>query len=772
MVGMNGSGRSPAALTWETVAADVRAGHHVVGRGESRGGDNPKKGLPKENQMDEHHDEDLLHATTKHPELLPETVPADSVHAVTVPGAVAGYLDFLDKFGSGRVSLDQIIAPAIDLCEQGHVVHEWTASCWQKSETFLSTAGGNGEELLVTSDRSSVRAPKTGELMRNPGLAAVLKRIGKHGKKGFYEGETAERIVEIHQNAATTQNSQSCLTLADLKQHGERGTTFEERPLSCRFAGKEVWEIGPNGQGIVALIALKIVEARDQQFPNRNLFRAETETAKTVAARLHVMIEALKLGFCLARMYVQDPEFFQPLGGGRLVESHQHLCAQLLSDELAANLASLIADDSIVERWGASWLRCRLRDWVEGKAPEPPLSPTRKAGGAVGGVGAVSNGPSDGRPEKFSLAPLPSTDTTFFTVMDAAGNATSFIQSNYAGFGTNLVPKGCGFTLQNRGANFVLRDRSHPNAVAGGKRPTARSVAKSTTNINFFMKTATSDLVFSGGGRGWTEEVAGVKGGSGMGWVTHFEYTPKSLCSQYFLLPLELVGPYHTIIPGMVTVPTGASGPLQQAATEPAATTSTSDEDSCPRPRHDDHQLHCVFGNMGGFMQPQGHLQLLVNMLKLGMCPQRAIDCPRFCLGGAGDRPMGWTDRGDPRSTEEDLRNRNVEGNGVLGHAVRPRKMASSGGEEDARGKCPESDAELAMEAGFDPQVVADLARRGHTKIRYPVDGVGRALFGRAQIIGYVDSLAEVKDRIKQAGSESRCDGMAFFAKCPVVSAL
>ncbi|GAA6019910.1 hypothetical protein JCM10207_003333 [Rhodosporidiobolus poonsookiae] len=199
--------------------------------------------------------------------------------------------------------------------------------------------------------------------------------------------------------------------------------------------------------------------------------------------------------------------------------------------------------------------------------------------------------------------PLASSDTVLFTTSDQYGNACSYIQSNYAGFGSFAVPKGCGFTLQNRGSNFTLEE-GHPNCPAPNKRP------------------------------------------------------------------------YHTIIPSIVT------------------RKSTGD-------------LFMAYGVMGGFMQPQGHVQTLLNMLHHNCTAQSTLDVPRFCI--SADVP-----------TDKAL--------GDIGTKV-------------------------YLEEGIRPEVVEELKRMGHDV--EVLLGHERAMFGRGQII------QRLGDGVWAGGSDPRGDGHA-----------
>jgi len=251
------------------------------------------------------------------------------------------------------------------------------------------------------------------------------------------------------------------------------------------------------------------------------------------AEHLHAMIEAMRMAFADARWYVAD-----------------------------ADVVELPIKELVSKRYAAE--RRRLFDPARAKAD-------------------VERG-----------SPMAGSDTVYFCTADGEGNACSFINSNWNGFGTGLIPKGCGFTLQNRGNLFSL-DQEHPNALAPGKRP------------------------------------------------------------------------YHTIIPGMATR---------------------------------DGDLYGPFGVMGGFMQPQGHMQVIVNMVDFGMDPQEALDAPRFCI------------------------NSRTSGSNV------------------------------ALEEGILLDVMAALSRMGHTVS--PRAGAYRYGFGRGQII-----TRDPDSGVLCGGSDPRADGQA-----------
>jgi gamma-glutamyltranspeptidase / glutathione hydrolase len=447
--------------------------------------------------------------------LLAESLPPFHPHTVTVPGACAGWCDLIEKHGS--LSLYEILAPAIRLADEGFPVAPITAHFWSRGAERQLKSALNGRELLIDG-----RAPKAGEIFRNPGLAQTFKIVAEQGAVGFYQGRIAESIVAVIKEAG------GCMTLDDLASH----VSTWENPISVDYRGLRVYECPPNGQGITALIALNILEGFD-------LAGLETLSPE----KMHLMIEAMRLAFADAKWYVADPAFSKvPM-------------AELLSKEYASERRKLID------------LKRATADVGRG-------------------------------------APVASSGTVYLSVVDGMGNACSFINSNYMGFGTGIVPKswggmvpkGLGFTLQNRGHNFSL-DPHHPNCLAPGKRP------------------------------------------------------------------------YHTIIPAMVT-------------------------------RASDNSLYASYGVMGGFMQPQGHVQVLSALHDAGLDPQSSLDLPRFCI------------------------------------------------DVDVAG------GKVAIEEGMPNETKDALQKMGHPL--YEVSGYERALFGRGQVI-----LRENETGVLCGGSDPRADGCA-----------
>jgi gamma-glutamyltranspeptidase/glutathione hydrolase len=207
-------------------------------------------------------------------------LPPFHAHTVTVPGACAGWFDLIERHGS--LSMSEILAPAIRLASEGFPVAPITSHSWQRGAQSQLRSAPNGHELTIAG-----RGPKPGEIFRNPSLARTLERVARDGKEAFYQGEIAEAIVRV------IQESGGCMSMEDLASHE---STWEE-PISVPYRGVRVYECPPNGQGITALLALNILEGFDL-----------SELPALSTAKMHLMIEAMRLAFADSRWYVADPK--------------------------------------------------------------------------------------------------------------------------------------------------------------------------------------------------------------------------------------------------------------------------------------------------------------------------------------------------------------------------------------------------------------------------------------------------------------------------------
>jgi gamma-glutamyltranspeptidase/glutathione hydrolase len=206
----------------------------------------------------------------------------DSPHRVTVPGAIEAWAAVLLRHG--RFGLDRALGPAIHYAENGFPVAPRVAYDWAFSEQALRLDPGASRHFLVDG-----RAPAPGDIMRFPALAATLRAIAARGPKAFYE----EAAVEI---VATLAPRGSWLTQEDFANH--RGE--EVTPISSDYRGLGIVELPPNGQGLVALVLLNILE----NFDLASLDPGGPE-------RLHIALEAARLAFAIRDAHVADQAFMR-----------------------------------------------------------------------------------------------------------------------------------------------------------------------------------------------------------------------------------------------------------------------------------------------------------------------------------------------------------------------------------------------------------------------------------------------------------------------------
>lgn len=354
---------------------------------------------------------------------------------VTVPGAPKAWVELSERFG--KLPLKQVLAPAISYARNGYPVTPETSRMWKNAlRNYQDKIDDPVFAEWFNTFTVDGKAPEPGQIIKLKNHADTLEKIAETKGQALYGGVLAEQIEK------DSIAHGGYIRKSDLENHKAEWVN----PVSVHYHGYDVWELPPNGQGIVALMALNIL--KEFQFTERN------------EEMFHHQFEAMKMAFADGMHHITDPRFMKTDIQTLLDPNYGKLRAQEITENA--------------------------------KLPEV-LNPYKSG-------------------------------TVYLCTADQEGNMVSFIQSNYMGFGSGVVVKDTGISLQNRGHDFSLHP-DHVNSLAPGKKT------------------------------------------------------------------------YHTIIPGFLTKNGKAIGP---------------------------------FGVMGGYMQPQGHVQVVMNMIDFHLNPQQALDAPRW----------------------------------------------------------------------------------------------------------------------------------------------
>ena len=240
-------------------------------------------------------------------------IPPTSAHAVTIPGAISAWCTLNRDHGSKPLS--EILAPAIRLAEEGMRVTPRVAWDWGRQIEKLSTDPATRAAYLLGD-----RAPGVGDLFRNPALANTLRGVGRDGAAGFYSGQVAKALTTKLREAGGLHQEE------DFAKH----RSDYVQPVKTSYRGHEVYECPPPGQGLAALMILRVIESLELG-----------DIRHSEADRIHLLAEATKAAY-----RARDSYFCDPTHGDTPV-------ARFLSDDFSARVRERIdpAKASLPEHW-------------------------------------------------------------------------------------------------------------------------------------------------------------------------------------------------------------------------------------------------------------------------------------------------------------------------------------------------------------------------------------------------------------------------------------
>jgi gamma-glutamyltranspeptidase/glutathione hydrolase len=228
---------------------------------------------------------------------------------VTVPGAPGAWAELSRRFG--KLPLTEVLRPAIDYAEQGFPISPVLGKFWKNAfAVYKQQLTGEEFENWFKTFAPKGRAPEIGEMWASPDHGKTLRSIAETKAESFYRGELAEKI------GAFSRQHGGFLTAEDLAEFKPEWV----QPIKANYRGYDVWEIPPNGQGLVALQALNLLKGFE--FPD-----------KESAGTYHKQIEALKLAFADGEKYITDPRKMSVKTEALLSEEYAEQRRQLIGEE-------------------------------------------------------------------------------------------------------------------------------------------------------------------------------------------------------------------------------------------------------------------------------------------------------------------------------------------------------------------------------------------------------------------------------------------------------
>lgn len=345
-----------------------------------------------------------------------------------VPGSVAGFALALEKYGSGKVTWADVCEPARRLAADGHVVSQGTAANLRTAKNAAHLGQFEESKRIYLNGGKFLAA---GELWRQPDLAATFARLQKNGPREFYEGETARLIADAMTKHGGT------ITLADLKNY----KAVERVPLRGKYREHEIVTMPPPSSGGIALL---------QMFAMLEPFDVHA-LGRDSAAKYHLFTEAMRRAFRDRAEYLGDPDYVSVPTAGLIDRGY---------------VAGLMKNFDPAQATRS-----------EGLAPGQPVG-TRKNDGGGSGPGKTS-APYYMNP-LLSLLLAESHETTHFSVVDAAGNATATTYTLNGAYGSGVTIPGTGILMNNEMDDFTAKVgvknmfgllQSAANAIQPGKRP-------------------------------------------------------------------------------------------------------------------------------------------------------------------------------------------------------------------------------------------------------------------------------------------------------------